>query len=457
MTTDKILVVDDEEEIRKLIREILEDEGYETRLAENGAEARGLVEQFRPHLVLLDIWMPDIDGITVLKEWKKKGALSMPVIMMSGHGNVETAVEATKLGAYDYLEKPLSLAKLLLTIKNALHATRLQKENQRLRHGRPPAPEIVGKSEKILKLKEQLARITAHHTPVLLLGESGTDKESIARYIHARSARGGQPFAAVHVAALADEKDLMRHLAAAAGGTVFLKDIADLKSGAQIHLYHLLRRQSPAAAKPARRPAGLSLGVTRRAVRGATAAAAAPPRIIAASRRNLEQAVKEGAFRGDLYFQLNVVPLRIPALRAHYEDIPELLEYHAGYFSESEGLPYRHFSTAAQNRLRRYNWPGNIRELRNLVQRLMIMGADETIELDEVEMILGEQPPRRAADDIADFDLPLRKAREKFERAYLEHQLKQADGSVSKIARAVGMERTHLYRKLKSLGIDIKS
>ncbi|MGI9229513.1 MAG: sigma-54-dependent transcriptional regulator [Gammaproteobacteria bacterium] len=431
MIAEKIMVVDDEEEIRNLICEILEDEGYEVCTAENGNEAHNQMERFRPNLVLLDIWMPDIDGISVLKEWQKKGVPLLPVIMMSGHGNVETAVEATKLGAYDYLEKPLSLTKLLLTIKNALTATNLQKENQRLKHARIVTPEIVGKSKKILNLKEQISRITAHHTPVLLLGESGTDKESVARYIHGNSNRSDQPFVPVNVAALADEDDLGKQFAAAVAGTVFLKDIADLKPTAQVQLYNILQQQ---ASKPA-----------------------ATARVIAASRRNLDNAVKQGVFRDDLYFQLNVVPLHIPALHEHYEDVPDLLEYYAGFLSTSESLPYRHFSTAAQNRLRHYRWPGNIRELRNLVQRLLILGNDETIGLNEIEMILGEQPAKHNPDDISNFHLPLREARENFEKAYLEYQLKQANGSVSKIARVVGMERTHLYRKLKSLGIDIKS
>ncbi len=435
---DKILVVDDESEIRQLIEEILVDEGYEVATAENGTEARRQLEKTRPDLILLDIWMPDIDGISVLKEWQGKDRMTAPVIMMSGHGNVETAVEATRLGAYDYLEKPLSLAKLLLTIKNALNAHRLKTENQRLKHTRTPTPEIIGKSEKITHLREQISRIIDLNTPVLLLGGSGTDKESIARYIHINSKRSTAPFIAVNAATLASEADMAAVFAEAGGGVVFVKDIADLDLQMQTALHRILDQQRPPAVR-------------------ADSPQQPDARLIAASRKDLKLAADEGSFKDALLFQLNIVPLKIPMLREHYEDVPELLEYYANFFAQSDGLPYRHFSTAAQNRLRHYGWPGNIRELRNLVQRLMILGNAETIELDEVDVVLGEQPARRNADDLSNFDLPLREARENFEKAYLKYQLKQSNGSVSKIARTVGMERTHLYRKLKSLGIDIKS
>lgn len=451
MSSNKILVVDDEPDIRDLVKEILEDEGFQVSVAENGEQARRGIQEQHPDLTLLDIWMPDIDGITLLKEWNETGKLDFPVVMMSGHGTVETAVEATRLGAYDFLEKPLSLAKLILTVKNALDASRLRRENLRLSQYSYPAPDIIGKSEPVVKLREQIKRIANHNTPVLIIGESGTDKETVARYLHANSDRNEGPFITVGISALTTNGSAAEllgkeqggdiqpgYLEKASGGTLFLKDIADMDLSTQAKLQNSLEKQSFTRVDGVE-PIGIDV------------------RIIAATRSLLDNKVKEGAFRDDLYFQLSVVPIKVPPLREHYEDVPELLEFYVNYFVGQEGLPYRRFTTAAQNRLRRYNWPGNIRELKNLVQRMLILGNTELIELDEVEMILGEQPGNNSPDDLHNFDMPLREAREKFEKAYLEYQLKQTNGSVSKIARIVGMERTHLYRKLKSLGIDIKN
>jgi len=448
---EKILVVDDEAEIRRLIREILVDEGFEVATAENAAAARTLLEQFRPRLVLLDIWMPDMDGITLLKEWRDSGKLSSPVIMMSGHGNIGTAVEATRLGAYDYLEKPLSLAKLMLTIRNALQASRLQKENLRLRLDSNASYRIIGKSRLMSNLREQLHKVADLDTPVLIVGEPGTDKEALARHLHTAGARRDKSFVNVSVSAREPEavinelygeqvqdEAITGHLDEAEGGTLFIKDIADMDQVAQARLCDMLKDRS------------------YKRVNGSTPITLSA-RVIAATRHNLANRVQEGAFLDELYFQLNVVPITVPALREHYEDVPAVLEYFVNFLVEQEGLPYRSFTTAAQNRLRRYPWPGNIRELKNLVQRMLILGGPTAIDLEEVETTLGDMPVKKAADSVKNLDLPLRQARENFERDYLEYQLKLANGSVSKMARNVHMERTHLYRKLKSLGIDIKS
>ncbi len=451
MTSEKILVVDDEAEIRNLIREILVDEGFEVATAENGNSARALLEQFHPRLVLLDIWMPDVDGITLLKEWHESGRLTNPVIMMSGHGNIGTAVEATRLGAYDYLEKPLSLAKLVLTIKNALDASRLQKENLRLLQYSHTPTRVIGKSKLMANLRSQLEKVADLDTPVLIVGEPGTDKEAVARYLHAVSARKDKPFVNVSVSALSPETMINElygeqregdtrngFLDEAEGGTLFIKDIADMDLTAQARLQDTLKTRS------------------YKRVNG-TEAISLNTGIVAATRHHLAGRVKESSFMDELYFQLNVVPIVVPPLREHYEDVPDILEYFVNYFVEREGLPYRYFTTAAQNSLRRYPWPGNSRELKNLVQRMLILGGDSVIDLEEIDATLGEQPAKREADNLKNLDLPLRQARENFERDYLEYQLKQANGSVSKMARNVQMERTHLYRKLKSLGIDIKS
>ena len=451
MTSEKILVVDDEAEIRNLVREILVDEGFDVATAENGGSARARLEQFRPRLVLLDIWMPDVDGITLLKEWHEAGKLTNPVIMMSGHGNIGTAVEATRLGAYDYLEKPLSMAKLVLTIKNALDASRLQKENLRLRRYSQEPARIIGKSKLVAQLRAQLEKVAGLDTPVLIVGEPGTDKEGVARYLHAASPGKEKSFVNVSVSALDPEtmngdfygmekegETRNGFLDEAEGGTLFIKDIADMDLAAQARLQDTLKNRS------------------YKRVNG-TGAIPLDTRIVTATRHRLAARVKDSSFMDELYFQLNVVPIKVPPLREYYEDVPDILEYFVNFFVEREGLPYRFFTTAAQNRLRRYPWPGNSRELKNLVQRMLILGGDTAIDLEEVETALGELPARREADNQKNLDLPLRQARENFERDYLEYQLKLANGSVSRMARNVQMERTHLYRKLKSLGIDIKS
>ena len=451
MTGERILVVDDEAEIRNLISEILVDEGFEVATAENGNSARTLMEQFRPRLVLLDIWMPDIDGITLLKEWHEAGKSTNPVIMMSGHGNIGTAVEATRLGAYDYLEKPLSLAKLVLTIKNALDASRLQKENLSLRRYPSEPARIIGKSKLMAQLRGQLEKVAGLDTPVLIVGEPGTDKEAVARYLHAAGPGKDRSFVNVSVSALdpetmigefyGEEQEGNIHygfLDEADGGTLFIKDIADMDLAAQARLQETLKNRS------------------YKRVNG-TETVPLNTRIVTATRHRLAGRVKESAFMDELYFQLNVVPIKVPPLREYYEDVPDILQYFVNFFVEREGLPYRFFTTAALNRLRRYPWPGNSRELKNLVQRMLILGGDAAIDLEEIETALGEQPARKESENVANLDLPLRQARENFERDYLEYQLKMANGSVSKMARNVHMERTHLYRKLKSLGIDIKS
>ena len=446
----KVLVIDDEPDIRNLVKEILEDEGFVVSVAENGGQARALYESTQPDLILLDIWMPDIDGITLLAEWKKTGKFNTPVVMMSGHGTVETAVEATREGAYDFIEKPLSLAKLLLTVKHAVETTTLQHENVHLRKRTWNETEPIGKSKRIAALREQIKRIANHNTPVLIHGESGTDKELYARYLHSLSERQNGPFVSSSVSALSSDESGMELFGTekggyhqpglfdkSQGGTLFLKDIADLNLSLQAKLQNAIDKRA----------------YTRI---GGTEPAALDVRIIAATRYNLEAQVKNGTFRDELYFQLNIVPIEIPSLREHFEDVPELLDYYVNYFVEREGLSYRHFSVAAQNRLRSYAWQGNVRELKNLVQRLLILGSSETIELQEIESTLGKKTTSSGQDTALDFDLPLREARERFEKAYLEFQLKKANGSVSKVARIVGMERTHLYRKLKALGIELK-
>ena len=451
MNSGKILVVDDEPDIRTLVKEILEDEGFNVETAANAAQAREIRLSFSPDLVLLDIWMPGTDGIALLKEWKEKDSIRIPVIMISGHGTVETAVEATRIGAYDFIEKPLSLAKLVLTVKHTLEIVSLQQENLRLRNRSPFVDIPFGKSRIMHKLHDQMVRIASHITPILIIGENGNEKEMFARYLHKLGNRPNGPFVTATISALSAEDALIALygteenpamirkglIEQAEGGMLFLKDIADMDLTLQARLQNTIETRSLS------RP-------------GSTEIIPIDVRFVAATSRNLGERVQEGKFRDDLYYQLNVLSLKIPALREHAEDVPELLEFFVRHFAETQGLPFRRFTPAAQNYLGNYEWPGNLRELKNLVQRLLILGTSDTIDTEEIAITLGRPRQTYSREFSANFDLPLRQAREQFEKTYLQFKLEQAKGSVSKVAVDIGMERTHLYRKLKALGIEIK-
>ncbi len=453
MNSPHVLIVDDEPDIRELVKEILEDEEYEVTVASDGRSAREALRARLPDIILLDIWMPDIDGITLLKEISEDDGLPCQVIMMSGHGNVETAVEATRLGAYDYLEKPLSMAKLLITIERALENARLQKENAGLRRQTSPAVEPGGKSAVMQRLREQALRVAQHDTWVLISGESGTGKETVARYIHGHSARKEGPFVELGGGAISGENSARElfgseehgrthygYLEQAHGGTLFLDDVADLNEEAQVKLAGALE-------------SGTFLRV------GGSEPITVDVRVIAATRLNLGEEVSSGRFREDLYYHLNVVPIHLPALRDHVEDVPELLNSFVNWFVDHDHLSFRRFSMAAKNRLRNHRWPGNVRELKNLVQRLLITGSGEEISLDEIDMALTTSVPAPGSDQVtsAPLNLPLREAREEFERVYLRQLLLECGGSVAHVAERAGMERTNLYRKLRALGIDPKN
>ncbi|HEY3809468.1 MAG TPA: sigma-54 dependent transcriptional regulator [Steroidobacteraceae bacterium] len=451
MSAGKILVVDDESDIRRLLQEILTEEGYEVEVAADAGQARAARQRQAPDLVLLDIWMPDTDGITLLREWSSEPADGCPVVMMSGHGTVETAVEATRLGAYDFVEKPLSLAKLLRTVERALDARSRRPSGK---FGSAGTALIgtgpIGRSRTITQLRSELTRLAGYSAPLLLLGESGSDREALARFVHQSGPSAGGPFVSVDCRTLRDDTAMaMLFGSGVAGaapglfeqarkGTLFLGDIEDLPSSTQRLLSGVLESGRFNHASGDAGPIALET------------------RIVASARPGIVSRVMAEDFRRDLYAQLSVLLVRVPALRDYAEDVPELLRHYVDALTETEGLRFRRFSVAAQNRLRNYPWPDNVRELRNLTRRFLLNAGSEEIGLEEVERELSAQTP--ADEPLVKHDLlalPLREAREHFERAYLQQQLMLCNGKVGLLAKRVDMERTHLYRKLRSLGIEI--
>jgi DNA-binding NtrC family response regulator len=451
MSTSHILVVDDEADIRGLLKEILSEEGYEVDVAANAAQARASRARQTPDLVLLDIWMPDVDGITLLREWSVGATDGCPVVMMSGHSTVETAVEATRLGAFDFVEKPLSLAKLLRTVERALDAGRRHRQSGKLLSSALAIP--VGKSRLIQQLRADLQLIAANPSPVLLVGESGSGREAFARYLHEHGPRASAPFVTL-IASTLREVDaearlfgreepggpkVIGLLEEAGSGSLYVQELEDLPPGVQRLLAGVFESRQ----------------FTRL---GGSETLPFRARLLAAAQPGIEQRAGGEALRRDLLAHLNVLIMRVPPLREYAEDVPDLLRHHVDRLVDTDGLTFRRFSVAAQNRLRNYPWPDNVRELRHLVHRLLIHGGTEEIRLEEIERELAVQaPPDEPLVKQDLLALPLREAREQFERAYLQQQLLLCNGKVGQLAKRVGMERTHLYRKLRSLGVDFRN
>ncbi len=407
----QILVVDDEIGIRELLSEILADEGHAVQLAENAARARALRGAERPDLVLLDIWMPDTDGITLLKEWAANGQLTMPVVMMSGHGTIETAVEATRIGAIDFLEKPIALQKLLATVKRALRS-----DGGQTQAGLTLLS--LGRSAVIADLRKRLAQIATLSVPVLLRGEPGVAPELFARYLH----QPNTPWV-VAGATLADAPQEL--LAQAAGGLIFVEELATLTRAQQKNLGFILARQEKAKTRlvcfTAEEPARLSA---------------------------------DFGFDAVLIARLSELSLVLPALREHAEDIPDIAGILLAQLVEARICPPRHFSTAALNALRQFSWPGNLRDLQAAVKNLALTALEEEIGVADVERVSAQFHPVAETQVALPLELPLREAREAFERAYFEQLLAREGGSIMRVAEKSGLERTHLYRKLKALGIS---
>jgi len=452
MSQVQILVVDDEPDIRQLVQEILEDEGYSVQVAKDGESARLVYTQQKPDLVLLDIWMPDIDGISLLKEWSASGNLESQVVIMSGHGTLETAVEATRLGAFDFVQKPLSLAKLLATVRKALESRPFAKTVE-LSGQHPLTVEPLGNSPVIQLLRNNAKQAANNASPVMITGESGSGRETLARYIHQLSSSVGEMVTLDHSQAGGD--NVYSYLFGSTLNGRAVNGLLDTASGSVLFIPKLHRL--PPNTLDLLNNALEANGYTPE---GGTELKPLGCRIICSASENLEQLVQDGQLHATLYFHLNVLPLKVPALRERPEDIPELIRYFSDWFPNHENLPYRSFSVSVQNRMRNHSWPGNVRELRNLIQRLLVLGGEGEVSVQEVEDILSQSAASLATNGSGHsrlFELPLREAREQFERDYLTYQLKKAGGSVGKLSDSVGMERTHLYRKLRSLGIDPKS
>jgi DNA-binding NtrC family response regulator len=433
-----------------LIQDILTDEGYGVAVAADAKEARLARSKRKFDLILLDIWMPDTDGITLLREWSDSGELTCPVVIMSGHGTVDTAVEATRLGAFDFVEKPLSLAKLLRTVEAALESA--GRQTRASGSSLPSLLAPVGRSEAMKALRERVQQYARHDGSVLISGEPGSGRGAFARYMHALSSRADEPLTSLTAASVTDanvEEQLLGRESGgevtagvferASGGTLVVDELGDLSLAAQKIL----------------------LGVIEdgRFTRiGGTTAVKLNARIVATVGSDVEVLTEAGSLRRDLVTALSVLNLRIPPLREYSEDVPELLSYYVDKLVDAEGLVFRRFSVAAQNRLRNYPWPDNVRELKHLVRRMLLSGSGDDISLDDVEAEISAVTP--IGESLVKQDLlalPLREAREHFERSYLQQQLVLCDGKVGQLAKRVGMERTHLYRKLRALGVDFKS
>jgi two-component system nitrogen regulation response regulator NtrX len=420
MTARQVLVVDDEVGIRELLSDILRDEGYQVKLAENAAQARDWRQQERPDLVLLDIWMPDCDGISLLKEWGNGGLLTMPVVMMSGHGTIDTAVEATRIGAFDFLEKPIALQKLLKTVSAALkHAEHQPRSGMNLLS--------LGKSAAIGDLRTRLEQLDGLKVPLLLSGARGCGAELCARFLH----RQGTPWLELsHPDKLATAP--MELLEQSREGLIYIPEVADLGKTEQKGLQLLLSK-----------------------------AEKYDVRVVCATTQPLPKLVQAGQFDETLFHTLSSASLTIPSLNEHREDIPDLVKAMATFLAESGEASYREFDVAALNAMRNAEWPGNLAQLKVAVKNLMLTSIDDKITLEEAQRVLElfavpEEPQTPATSMPLNLDVSLREARDAFERIYFEHHIAKAGGNMSRVADAVELERTHLYRKLKQLNIRTK-
>jgi two-component system nitrogen regulation response regulator NtrX len=445
----KILIIDDEKSIRATLSNILDDEGHKTTLCDSGEEGLTQLAREEFDLAFLDLWLPGIDGMSVLE--RMRAAAGPPVIVISGHGNVDSAVRATRLGAYDFLEKPLSLERVLLTVNHALADRKLREQVRDLKRHYSFDELLIGESEAMKKLEEQIAGAAPSASRVLITGENGSGKEIVARALHRQSLRAENPFIDVNCAAIPDElieSELFGHrkgaftgaiddrkgkFELADGGTLFLDEIGDMSRNTQAKVLRVLQEQ------------------TFQKV-GGQQTITVDVRVIAATNKNLEEEIGRGTFRSDLYFRLNVIPIDVPPLRARGNDVELLAEHFLRRFAAETATPRKKLSAGAVAKLRAYHWPGNVRELRNVIERLAILLKTETIEPEDFQLET-RVPPALA--EIAT-TLTLREARDEFEKQYILSRLRDFAGNVSRTADALGVERSNLYRKLHAYGIRVE-
>lgn len=441
MNQEYILIVDDEPDIRNLISDILADEGYSVKTAANGEEANQHLKGKQPDLILLDIWMPDIDGISLMKGWNEQKLVTAPIVMMSGHGTVETAVEATRLGAKDFIEKPLSLAKLLQTVSDTLANSELNNEESQIENSESII-EPIGNSESIKQLRLSLEKIYKTRNHILIEGENGTGKNSTALLIHHKRHSNQNPY--VIFDCKTNDGDFIEKASHVSGlfiragaGTLVLNNIDCLNSDEQNALLSFLKHR-------------------QFLLFGQNTVQAINAQIIALSSSNIQNKIEQGAFSNDLFQIIAEVKLNLVNLQQRQEDIPELINYFINTLPDNEQTPYRKMSFAAQNRLRNHHCKNNIQELKNIVRQLQLQDGESEISIEEVNELLDKTETLKVDRHNSWYDLPLREAREEFEKDYLVHQLKAVDGRVGELAKIAGMERTHLYRKLKALNINPK-
>ena len=450
-----ILIIDDEADIRELVAGILEDEGYEARLAGNSDDAIKAIEARRPSMVFLDIWLQGsrLDGLELL-DLIKEGDPELPVVVISGHGNIETAVSAIRRGAYDYIEKPFKADRLLLIAQRALEASSLKREVQDLRARTGAETRLIGNSAAINQLRAATEKVAPTNSRVMITGPSGSGKELTARTLHALSNRSSGPFVALNAAAMEPERmelelfgteenagrqRLVGALEAAHGGTLYIDEVADMPRETQAKILRVLVEQKFQRV-------------------GGSAMVHVDVRIISSSCRDLEAEIAQGSLREDLFHRLSVVPLRVPGLAERRDDIPELVDYFIGQISRTTGLPARRIGDDAMAVIQAHDWPGNVRQLRNNVERLLILAGGDSESVISADMLPAEvgatlppSPTGVGAEKL--MALPLRDAREIFEREYLMAQINRFGGNISKTAEFVGMERSALHRKLKMLGV----
>ncbi len=452
-----VLVVDDEAEIRESLDSILREEGYTVTSTGTATEAMELLRDVEYDVVLLDIWLPDGDGLVVLGQMREMGLVSPPeVVIISGHGTIESAVRATKLGAYDFLEKPLSLDRTLLLLKNATEARQLRRDNQEFQQQLAQKAFVSGESVPVKALRQQIKLMAPTNGRVLIYGESGTGKERIARTMHAESLRSDHVFVELNCAAIPEdfiESELFgyRHGAVPGGppekrgtferadsGTLFLDEVGDMSLKTQAKVLRALDEQ-------------------RFYPVGATQPVHVDVRVIAATNKNLEEEIARGNFREDLFYRLNVIPFFVPPLRDRIEDVPSLVQEFLQEFGREYGRPRIAITADALSALKQYSWPGNVRELRNVIERVLILNPKaQSIERKHLPVLVYRDSGRDGAKGRHEEFGTLLQAREAYERDYILKKLDECHGNVSRTAEALGLERSHLYRKMKALGVGVK-